>query len=103
MFTLMLNNVWMCHYADAHMGEIQSRHGMMFLFFGFTKAPNKMTLMSHRVLDTYHFMTYRECMSCSGWAGWANHGPCCVRGVCTCCSLVAKRTCEVGVICDSFA
>ena len=54
MHTLMLNNIGLCHYADAYMGEKESKHGRMFLCFGFTKAPNKMTLMSHLSIDTYH-------------------------------------------------
>ena len=52
MHTLMLNNIGLCHYADANMDEKESRHGRMFLCFGFTKAPNKMTLMSHPCIDT---------------------------------------------------
>ena len=53
MHTLMLNNIELCHYADADMGEKESRHGRMFVCFGFTKAPNKMTLMSHLSMDMY--------------------------------------------------
>ena len=51
MYTLMLNNVWLCHYAGADMGEKESSHGGIFLCFGFSKLTMKMNLMFHRCID----------------------------------------------------